>query len=1629
MADSVKDLVVRLSFEHGDTKSQIAAIKNEIKLLDSGFKAAASAAGGFSDSLDESGARSQLLRQQIALQEQAIQKYGQAIEQAQQRLQAAQNRQADYAGKLEASKARHEELTKAIDAQKKALAEAERAGEAGSSGHQEMQQNLEQLQAALKENESEIRQWEKGLQKADTSIANADKSIQKLTIAQNESKAAMGQMQGELGRLNSSFEQHKAKLTAASEKLQAYSDAARSAGERQEQIGRTLSKGSAAIVGAGVAAVGAAISWEDAFAGVEKTVSGTDEQLANIERSLIGMSKVKPVDNNTLADIAANAGQLGIATDNVVRFTDVMSDLSATTNLSAEEGASAFAKFANITGMSQNNFDRLGSTVVELGNNMATTEKDIVSMATNLASAGSQIGMSEPEIMGISAALSSLGLEAQAGGTAFSKLFVNMQVAVETGNAKLKEFAAVAGMSAQEFAAAFQADAAGAVTQFISGLSAGSQSAIAMLDDMGITETRMRDALLRASNASELFAGSINMANSAWQENTALAAEASVRYGTTASKLTMAGNKAKAAAVQFGNDLLPAVTAGVDWIGNLLEKFNALDASQRQQIMTWAAYAAAVGPAIALVGKANSGIASVTGLFSKLTGAAAQAGGGLGGLMASVKSLLGPAGIAALAAGLTVGVYKFAEWATGAKAAREATEAMTAAAKEMRETQAETIYDTGTADPLARFGVSREAFTEATADSKQWLSELQKVWSDGKRETNEDVAAFVDGFTSASDDVRSAIESRGALLDGLGALSPETKAKMEADIRQLDSWDKEVAELLSKRQNGTLTDQDQARLNEVIELRAQLRLEYGGGENSYEQVIEGLQAEIARTLASGEQVDASAYGDALSALAQGRQAYLDSLNQSYDAQHAEIMAIEDETQRVEALKALNEQYNQQRLEGEQQYRDAAAQAAAAAFEQGGFDDQIRQIDELAALLGSGSVDLTKLADWTSQIDEGKMTSMLALVEQLRASGMSDSQLAELGIDADDLLSKIQQIRDATAQLEGGEGLHSIFSEALPDEVQRILVGLDMTQAAEDWAAFAEGKDPWSATGTMTLTEVDETALDNWKALNADAEITGPAVKLGVGLGADWTNALQAKLDAGLLAVYGADGVRLPATPEVLKQIGPSDVMMLGEDGTLHVIVTPEAAAGAGVNIRLNPLDSAAIASWEAANSGVELTGPVAKVGVTLGSGWATKLTEAMDAGLLAVYGADGKQIPVTPEVLRQIDVNDVAVVDTDGTLHVIVTPEVGSAKGVQSAEQKMNETPLDGTILSFMASSTQDNVDTIRNMADSAADLRAQIDALNASGEIWTESGLSSGELEQMETAQINALVASLQGLTDVDLANIGNEIMNLMAALSSGELDADTAQQYAQRLQAMLDVVGAADQYLGTGNMVSAGIAQGMNAYGWDGDAATLAGSIQAAVDGALGVASPATTMIPTGGFVSAGIGQGMQQYSFAADAQAVSQGIVGAFDALPAQGLQIGRNFGAGLQRGLQSRMSATLALARSYAAQITAAFRSAWQIHSPSRVAEGLTEMFGRGLEKGMEDWPSVSEAMLRQDVGRVHGQMQRGAESVDNRQQTYNQQRTTNINVDRMEVRDPQDVRDLALELNALDRRYQRGRGKW
>ncbi len=301
-----------------------------------------------------------------------------------------------------------------------------------------------------------------------------------------------------------------------------------------------------ALAGLGAASINAGSDFESAFAGIRKTVDATEQEYSSLEESIRNMAKDMPMTAVELSSIGEAAGQLGIQTENLEGFIKTMADLSVATNLTSDEGASEFAKFANITGMDQDKFDELGSTVVDLGNKMATTEADIVAMGMRLAGAGTQIGMSEADIMGFSAALSSVGIEAEMGGSALSKVMVDMQLAAETGSEALGTYANVAGMTAKEFQSLFKEDSAEAIIAFLSGLNDTERlgkSAIAVLDDMEIREVRLRDTLLRASSASDLFEGSLDIANTAFEENTALTKEAEQRYKTFESRLEMVQNR------------------------------------------------------------------------------------------------------------------------------------------------------------------------------------------------------------------------------------------------------------------------------------------------------------------------------------------------------------------------------------------------------------------------------------------------------------------------------------------------------------------------------------------------------------------------------------------------------------------------------------------------------------------------------------------------------------------------------------------------------------------------------------------------------------------------------------------------------------------------------------------------------------------------------------------------------------------------------------------------------------------------------------------------------------------------------------------------------------------------------
>lgn len=494
-------------------------------------------------------------------------------------------------------------------------------------------------------------------------------------------------------------------MQVAGQKVHEVGEKIKSAGEKMTAMGRTLTTHvTAPIVGIGAAAVKEAVDWESAFTGVMKTVDETaSTSYEDLQTAIKGMATETASSKNEIAGVMEIAGQLGVSADNIAEFSKVMIELGDTTNLSAEEAASAIAKFANVTGMSQSDVDHLGSVIVDLGNNFATTEADIMSMATRLSGAGAQIGLSEGEILGFATALSSVGIEAEMGGSAFSKAMVKMQVAAETGfdqvnditaktgyslrdlqmmsenastdfkdladglgmtksellnvvkaGVNLQNFAEVSNMTTEEFVTLYRDDAPAAIQAFISGLGdveGHGESTIAMLQEMGFTEVRLRDTLTRLANSGELVTTAVEKGNKAWEENSALTIEAEKRYNTMAAKMSQTKERISEVGIELGERLMPYVEKGIEIIEQLIQKWDGLNTEQQNSIIKFAAVAAAIGPVLMILGSLATGIGaiiSVVGTVITAIGAAipiiGSIGGAIGGAAAAFAAAIGPIG-------------------------------------------------------------------------------------------------------------------------------------------------------------------------------------------------------------------------------------------------------------------------------------------------------------------------------------------------------------------------------------------------------------------------------------------------------------------------------------------------------------------------------------------------------------------------------------------------------------------------------------------------------------------------------------------------------------------------------------------------------------------------------------------------------------------------------------------------------------------------------------------------------------------------------------------------------------------------------------------------------------------------
>ncbi|MST48936.1 phage tail tape measure protein [Mobiluncus porci] len=891
-------------------------------------------------------------------------------------------------------------------------------------------------------------------------------------------------------------------------------------GAAMATVGSAATKAGLALGATAALAVKSAADWESAWAGVTKTVDGAD--LGGVlEGQLRDMAKNLPSSHEEIAAVAEAAGQLGVKRQDIAGFTKTMIDLGQSTNLSAEEAATQIARFNNIMGLSNKQASNLGATLVDLGNTNATTEAEIMAMSMRIAAAGRQVKMTAPDILAISASLTSVGIGAEAGGSAMSKFFTKMDQAVSTGNKDLQVMAKTAGMTGEEFSKLFRTDSTQAFAAFEKGLGnliKSGSGANQVMADMNINQVEMQRALKSLSLDADGLARNLGQGAKAWKENRALIDEATKRYATAESQFAMAKNRIKDGLIDMGKDLAPMIAEVVSGLSMLVDGFTNLPGPIKTAAGAFSLFGGAgmlaVGAAASLLPKIIELRKAMTelGMINAGEGIIAGLGGRVAGkTKTALAPLLETIGGTAIGAKLGSGLGKAGAAAVGFGAAAKSAAAAaapfagTSAAIIAGALAISTVMGLGAAK-LGNFAAGLERINEESVDLQSKLAAF-----DGK-----DFAKTMFG------DVSMWKEHEGGVASFLKAVNAKNEGAL-ASFARGDLWDNGVQNALGRLDNlsKSLAGMDiadtvkpvTAALKEMGGVNLDNFTRFANATPEYRQYLTDLAKEL----------HLSADDATLFKLATGE------ISQVVDATGGAVAKTAAEVETMRNKFGSLPPTSKEMAEAMDKVKQTNYEAAMSFVNIGEAADQ--GIEKWhAAMMKQGEA----VRAWGSNMLEAMGTGILSPValDSLRAMGPQGAQLlqeamGEMRAGSDAGLRKLNE-----GLTMGGQGAARAFSDAFSDGMTQSIMQKAQEKSPEVARAVAQAlQDP-------LITEVSQ-MQDILDGYGVDLKITGDTepAEIGAGYLVSYVNSLT-----GTVSILGTDA----DARSVLEDLGMSINATTGE---------------------------------------------------------------------------------------------------------------------------------------------------------------------------------------------------------------------------------------------------------------------------------------------------------------------------------------------------------------------------------------------------------------------------------------------------------------------------------------------------
>lgn len=389
---------------------------------------------------------------------------------------------------------------------------------------------------------------------------------------------------------------------------------------------------SAAITAITVAAAKKAIEFESTMADVAKVVDGLRDQNGAFTKSyyemsdaLLNMSKSIPMTADALGQIMASAGQAGIASEDLAKFTETAAKMGVAFNTTAEQAGEWMATWRTALNLSQTQVTALGDQLNYLGNTTSENALKLSEVVTRVGALGQTAGLSAGEVAALAASMPGVTAEISATG------IKSMMIAMTAGASATSKQAAVLqqlGFTVSDMANRMQTDAKGAIIDLLGAikqLPAAEQTA-ALSQYFGKESVSSIAPLLKNLGYLQQQFAKVGDASA---YSGSMEAEYAVRADTTANKLQLMQNKLAVLQVQIGNKILPYVNDALDELSaNVLPEVGAeLDVIVPNIINAtkwlWDHRSAVIAVGIAIGGTVaiSKGISTVTTIYKGATAA------------------------------------------------------------------------------------------------------------------------------------------------------------------------------------------------------------------------------------------------------------------------------------------------------------------------------------------------------------------------------------------------------------------------------------------------------------------------------------------------------------------------------------------------------------------------------------------------------------------------------------------------------------------------------------------------------------------------------------------------------------------------------------------------------------------------------------------------------------------------------------------------------------------------------------------------------------------------------------------------------------------------------------------------